>query len=145
MATSPHKNQPFCVLHNDGDVQWMLTDQANKAVRFYATQFIMTSSSTVWLILHFKNLVRHAISGGCHRVFHRALQRVCIHQLDQNCQGTNRRIPVQHWQTPKHRWALKHRRPRLQRTISLGTTFTGPRLLHPTLLTVGLKLLNFQV
>jgi hypothetical protein len=27
----------------------------------------------------------------------------------------------------------------------LGTTFTGPRLLHPTLLTVGLKLLNFQV
>jgi len=92
--------------------------------------------------LYFKTLVRHGTSGGRHGVHHRDLQSQCKHQRDRNRQVANRRMPDQHGPTTEQRRAHRHRRPRLQRTISLGITFT--RLIHPTLLTGGLKLWNFK-
>ena len=36
MAKSTHKKQPFCVIYEDGDVEWMQPVEANKAVRFHS-------------------------------------------------------------------------------------------------------------
>jgi len=35
MATPTHKNNSFCVLYDDGDIEWLPLAEANKAVRFH--------------------------------------------------------------------------------------------------------------
>jgi len=177
MAKSTPKTRPFCVLYDDGDVEWLKPVEANKAVRFHTQKGLLQEVNNNVDLLDILGLTLAADLGTVRSadyfvrkeihpdIFWHSAAATAFQKLGEawdKCRASLRpsqgsSAPVQ---TPARSEPSRHPPPndrsaradarategaqaqaRLQRTISLGITFT--RLIHPTLLTVGLKLWIF--